>query len=345
MKNITLSLVTLLLISNYITAQDQHFSQFYNSPINMNPGNTGVFNGDLRLYTLYRMQWFTVATPYKTFTVSADAPIFKKRMRNKDFFSAGININNDNQGTVRLKTNSYNALVSFTKFIGGRQKHNITLGYEIGYVTKTANLGSIKWDSQWDGTQYNEALPSGEPWGGGSASYLDMSTGLVWTFTTDHLFRSALGFSFHHFTAPSASINSGYEKLYPKFSVQWNSNFKLSEGSNTTIEPSLMAAQQGTSLLLNVGANIKYVLTEHSHYTKNESDKAVHIGLFYRLKDALFIAFRFDYQNISAALAYDVNISGLTPASHTVGGLELMLSYRGLFGHKESKLKSTRFMN
>jgi type IX secretion system PorP/SprF family membrane protein len=326
-------------------AQGLHFSQFYNAPTFVNPGNTGVFNGDIRAYTLYRMQWFTVSTPYKTFTISLDAPIFKKRMKKKDFFAAGINISNDNQGTVHLKTNCYNALVSFTKFIGGRQRHNITLGYEIGWVTKTAALGGIKWDSQWDGTQYNAALPSGEAMGGGTG-YLDMSTGLVWTFTTDHLFRSALGFSFHHFTAPNASLVGGPDKLYPKLGVQWNANFKLSETSNTTIEPSIMASQQGTSLLVNAGANVKYVLTEHSHYTSNLSDKAIHIGVFYRLRDALYVAFRFDYADFSGAVAYDVNISGLTPASHSVGGFEIMLSYRGLFGnHKEAKRTSKRFMN
>ena len=344
MKRIIPILFALVLAAKITLAQDQHFSQFYNSPVASNPGNTGVFNGDLRAYTLYRMQWFTVSTPYKTFTVSLDAPIFKKRMRNKDFFSAGINFSNDNQGTVKLKTNTYNATVSFTKFIGGRQKHNITLGYSIGYALKTAALGTIKWDNQWDGEQYNPAIPSGESIGGG-AGYLDMSTGLVWTFTTDHLFRSALGFSFHHFTMPNNSLVGGFEKLYPKMGVQWNSNFKLSETSNTTVEPSIMVAQQGTTMLLNAGARVKYVLTEHSHYTSNQSDKALHLGLYYRLRDAMFVAFRFDYNDISAALAYDINISGLTPASHSVGSFEIMLSYRGLFGQKEAKLKSTRFMN
>ena len=345
MKKSVFFLFLLLFIKIQLEAQDQHFSQFYSSPTATNPGNTGVFNGDIRVYTLYRMQWFTVSTPYKTFTISADAPIFKNKMKNNDFFSAGINVSNDNQGSVMLKTNSYNALMSFTKFIGGHQKHNITLGYEIGYVTKSAALGSIKWDSQWDGTAYNAALPSGESMGG-AVGYLDMSTGLVWTFTTDHLFRSALGFSFQHFTAPSVTLVGGSDKLYPKIGVQWNSNFKLSETSNTTIEPSIMAAQQGTTMLLDAGANVKYVLEEHSHYTNNQSDQAIHFGLFYRLRDAMFVTIRYDYQDFSGSLAYDINISGLTPASHSVGGFELMLSYRGIFGqHKESKRRSIRFMN
>ncbi len=346
MKKVTILLLSLFAIAISVSAQDQHFSQFYSSPITLNPGNTGVFNGDLRASTLYRMQWFTVTNPYKTFTIALDAPIFKKKMKNQDFFAAGINFNNDNQGPVRLKTNAYNLLVSFTKFIGGRQKHNITLGYEIGYATKVVTLAPLKWDSQWDAsnTSYNPGLPSGEPLGG-AVGYLDMSTGIVWNFNTDHLFRSALGFSFHHFLAPNVSLTGANDRLYPKLGFQWLVNYKLSETSNTTLEPAVLVAQQGSSLLVDAGLNFKFVLSDRSHYTDNRNDKAMHIGAFYRLHDAFFVTFKFDYADVSGSIAYDVNISGLTPASHSVGGFELMLAYRGIFvGHRNAKRNSVRFM-
>ena len=344
MKKVTTILFSLCAFAFTASSQDQHFSQFYSSPTTLNPGNTGVFNGDVRAYTLYRMQWFTVTTPYKTFTISVDAPIFKKKMKNLDFFSAGINVNNDAQGTAIVKTNSYNALLSFTKFIGGRQKHNITLGYEIGYATRSAAMGGLKWDSQWDGMQYDPSLPSGEA-GGGGIGFLDMSTGLVWNFNTDHLFRSAMGFSFHHFTAPNVSLVGGQDRLFPKFGFQWLVNYKLSETSNTTLEPALNVAQQGSSLLLDGGLSAKFVLSDRSHYTDNRNDKALHLGIYYRLRDAFFVTARFDVADFSGSIAYDMNISGLTPASHSVGGFEIMLAYRGIFfGHKNAKRESVRFM-
>jgi len=342
MKNYLIILSVLLGFT--VKAQDYHYSQFYASPITTNPGNTGVFNGDIRAYTLYRMQWFTVTTPYKTFTVSLDAPIFKNKMKKDDFFAVGVNFSNDNEGTVRLKTNSYNATMSFTKFIGGRHRHNISLGYQIGYNTKTVVLGGLKWNTQWDGTNYNSGMASGEP-GGGGIGFLDMSTGIIWNFTTTHLFRSSLGFSLHHFTAPNVSIRGGSDRLIPKFSVQWNIGYKLSETSNTTLMPSLIASQQGTSLLLNGGLNVKYVLEERSRYTTNQTDKAFYIGAFYRFRDAAFVTFRYDYMDFSFSAAYDINISGLTPATKTVGGFEFMLMYRGILGkNQNSKRSSVRFM-
>ncbi|MEI6088596.1 MAG: PorP/SprF family type IX secretion system membrane protein [Bacteroidota bacterium] len=345
------SLVILLLITLIFSAssQDMHFSQFYMAPINNNPGNVGAFNGTVRVYNLARMQWFTVTNPYKTFSLSADGEIFRKRMERLhkiDYFSAGFNFNSDFQaGNSRLKTTSYNALVSFTKFLGGRQHHIITLGYEIGYATRSAALGGLTWDRQWDGEAYNAAWSSGEA-SGASTGFMDMSTGIVWNFRTDHLFRSALGFSMQHFTAPHYSLDGSNDKLYPRLGTQLNMNFKLSETSNTTIEPSILVAQQGPTLLLDIGTGIKYVLNDHSHYTSRNRDEAVHIGIYYRYRDAAFVAFRVDYGAVSGSLAYDINISGLTPVSHSVGSLELAIIYRGIFGHHiESTRVSKVFMN
>jgi type IX secretion system PorP/SprF family membrane protein len=345
-KKIILSLICLI-TGVSLRAQDFHYSQFYNSPLTTNPGNTGVFNGDLRAYTMYRMQWFTVTTPYKTLSLGLDGPIFKKRMNSDDFFSAGININNDGQGTPNYMTNSFNGLISFTKYLGGRQDHDITIGYEVGYSIVTAALSKLTWDSQYDPATGNYSETSGfnESYGGGGTGYLDMSTGLVWNFTSSYLFRSALGFSYHHITSPNVSVNAGVDKLQPRLGVQWNVAYKLGESSNATLLPSFMVAQQGPTLLINGGANLKYVLQESSRYTRHQNDKAVYIGAFYRLRDAAYITFRFDYSAFSFGLAYDINISKLTPASKTVGSFEFMLQYKGAFGkHRYVKKNSKRFM-
>ena len=336
------------LLSNVLLiAQDFHFSQFYNSPLSINPGNTGVFNGDVRAYALYRMQWLTVTKPYKTVALGVDAPIFRKRMPNEDFFSVGLNVSNDGQGAINYTTNSFNGLISFTKFIGGRHYHDITIGYQIGYSMVTAALQSLTWDSQYDQVtgSYNSGMGFNESYGGQGIGYVDMSTGLVWNFTSSHLFRSALGFSYHHLTRPNTSINGGVDRLLPKLGFQWNAAYHLSEGSNTTILPSLMVAQQGSSILVNGGANIKYVLQESSRYTNYQNYKAVYFGAFYRFMDAAYLAFRFDYSSFSLGLSYDVNISKLTPASKTVGAFEFMLQYRGAYGkHKRVKRNSARFI-
>ena len=58
-------------------AQDLHFTQFYNTPMKLNPANTGAFKGDLRVISNYRNQWSSIESPYKTFGFSVDLPILK----------------------------------------------------------------------------------------------------------------------------------------------------------------------------------------------------------------------------------------------------------------------------
>ncbi|HRG52853.1 MAG TPA: PorP/SprF family type IX secretion system membrane protein [Bacteroidia bacterium] len=337
-----------IVINGSLMAQDLHFSQFYNAPLTTNPANTGLFNGDLRAYTMYRMQWLTVATPYKTISLSVDAPIFRQRMHDDDFFAIGLNINNDGQGDINYMTNSFNALGSFTKYLGGRRSDNdITIGYEIGYSMITANTSKLTWDSNYDPVTatYNPGGAWNESYGGGGTGFIDMSTGFVWNLTSERLFRSALGISYHHFLSPNISINSGNDRLLPKLGVQWNAAFKPNDRGAVEILPSVMAARQGTSLLVNGGFNVKFVLGQASRYTGYRNYKALYVGAFYRLRDAAYVTFRFDYSNFTFGFAYDVNISKLTPASKTVGGFEFMLQYRGAFGkHKRMRRESIRFI-
>ena len=69
-------LITLLalLVSLNINAQDIHFSQFYASPLNLNPAMTGVMNCTDRLTLSYRNQWASVlkSNAFNTFTASYD---------------------------------------------------------------------------------------------------------------------------------------------------------------------------------------------------------------------------------------------------------------------------------
>jgi hypothetical protein len=88
-----LTLVALTLTAFGMSAQDLHFSQFQNSPLNHNPALTGIFSGDQR-FASYRRQWFS-AGGYMTFTGSYDRT-FKRTGQN--FFSGGLLFDYDKAG-------------------------------------------------------------------------------------------------------------------------------------------------------------------------------------------------------------------------------------------------------
>src|SRR3546814_18997064 len=45
-------------------AQDPHLSQYYSSPLFLNPALTGMFNGEFRLSGNQKTQWGRITNPY-----------------------------------------------------------------------------------------------------------------------------------------------------------------------------------------------------------------------------------------------------------------------------------------
>src|SRR5215831_14357541 len=76
--------------SIFLRAQDPHFSQFFSSPLTLNPAFTGKFDGNVRIAGNYRDQWPTINQAYRTGTVSVDFPIMKKSIDYRDTWGIGI---------------------------------------------------------------------------------------------------------------------------------------------------------------------------------------------------------------------------------------------------------------
>src|SRR5215217_2475995 len=91
-KNQNIVLIILLTISSYCYGQDPSFSQFFSSPLNINPALTANINADWRLISNIRNQWLGPASPYVTGTISFDSKVFARRIANmsqNNFFGIG----------------------------------------------------------------------------------------------------------------------------------------------------------------------------------------------------------------------------------------------------------------
>src|SRR5213596_1216078 len=79
-------------------AQDIHFSQFFEAPLWRNPSLAGIYTGDIRVQAVYRDQWNSVTSAYKTGSLNAEykLPIGKAN----DFITAGLQALYDRAGTI-----------------------------------------------------------------------------------------------------------------------------------------------------------------------------------------------------------------------------------------------------
>src|SRR6266516_4793846 len=90
MKKLLSTLVICVALVMVSIAQDPNFSQFFASPLTLNPALTGKFDGVYRIAINYRNQWPTIFNAFRTYTVSADMGILKNRIPEYDQFGVGV---------------------------------------------------------------------------------------------------------------------------------------------------------------------------------------------------------------------------------------------------------------
>src|ERR1051325_11887002 len=81
MKKVIL-FIGLLIVMRSMNAQDPSFSQFFSSPLNVNPALTARINSDWRGISNFRDQWIGPASPYATGTISYDTKALQNKIQN-----------------------------------------------------------------------------------------------------------------------------------------------------------------------------------------------------------------------------------------------------------------------
>ena len=80
MKRFVITLMVCVTLTEFSQAQDPNFSQFFASPLTLNPALTGKFDGVLRVAGNHRNQWPTINNAFITSTASVDFGILKNNL-------------------------------------------------------------------------------------------------------------------------------------------------------------------------------------------------------------------------------------------------------------------------
>jgi type IX secretion system PorP/SprF family membrane protein len=332
MKKMIKYIFALLTFSGaYTFAQDVHFSHLEFSPLSLNPALAGA-NSPMQGIVNYRSQWNSVAVPYQTIAASFDARLNEKKRRKKGIMAAGISFFNDQAGEMKVKTTSANLTLAYHLIID--RKSTIGLGMYTGFGQRSLDPNGGRWGSQYDGASYNASLASGESFNSSSFMYLDAGTGVLYTFkekqgyiTQNDQRAFNAGFSVYHLNRPGYSfIDKSSENLHMRWSAFVNAEFGL-RNSRASLLPGIYFQRQKSTMEILYGLYYKYLLSEGSKATGFTRPAAVYFGLFHRFNDALVGKFMFEWDQLSAGFAYDINVSSLTPVSKSRGGFELFLRF------------------
>ena len=194
-----ITLAILLLVSGKTEAQDVHFTQFYSSPLYLNPAFTGA-GVCSRISTTYRNQWPGVPNGYRSSLVSYDHHFHKQNL------GAGLMIENDVAGTGGLRRTVINPLVAYEVRIS--RSTTIRAGFKPSFGMVSVNFEDLLFGDQ---------IARGGPTGNiatienptVNVSYVDFGAGgLIYSR------KAWFGFSANHFIQPFEGLSTSDDESF-----------------------------------------------------------------------------------------------------------------------------------
>lgn len=303
-----------------LLAQDPIFSQFYSTPMAINPAFAGTTYAP-RISAIYRNQWpshdnITNATAYSTYAASYEqfVPAF-----NSGF---GVMLMSDDAGDL-LRTTSFAA--SYAYRVSVNDGFHLKLGLEAGMRQYNVDWDKLIFldqlnpitgtvDEAGNPNMSNEIRPDAL-----NHSVFDVGAGLL---AYGEKFYG--GLAIHHLTTPDESfieLNTGLVEGLPlRLTLHGGAQFIVKEGNKrqpaSFISPNVLLLKQGDQGQINVGAYYSMGL--------------VFAGGWYRHAfgnpDAAIAMVGVQYDVLKIGYSYDFTVSGLTASTGGAHEISLVIN-------------------
>jgi type IX secretion system PorP/SprF family membrane protein len=295
-------------------SQDIDFSMYQNTPLFINPANTGNFIGDWRLSGNFRNQFVATADPFRTASVGFDSRIYLLKQK----IGVGLYFINDESGIGGLAFNKLYASLAYQFKIS---ENYFSAGFQGGYV-----FGSVNSWGTWDQNAGSFSAPNGETNFGESVKYADMNAGIAWKRSI-RIFNPEMGISLSHMNKPNKSFFGGDEKEDISFTLDARCGIILSDA--IFFSPSCLFISKQNNLTI-VGTGIGYKMTG-----SRSSVKQIIAGCYLRngiteTLNSFVFTLGTTIRRIDIGIAYDMNTGQLSTAAGSMGAFEVSFIYRSI---------------
>lgn len=314
-----LTLVCTLFVCQYINAQDPHFSQFFASPLTLNPAFTGKFSGSWRLAANHRDQWPSIPKAYVTTSASIDFPILKKRIPENDVFGVGISGLTDASANNILKLNYGSVSMSYHKALDEDGYSTIGAGFQATYSNMNLDISKLTFEDMLTQNGFT-GTTSDIIYNGNQQGYFDVNAGILYSGSTNGQNNFYLGTSMYHINRPKVGFKDKNWYLSGRISMHGGGSFPLS--SMFTAHVSAIHQIQNKASETIVGAAIAANLNQDE-----ERPAAIYLGSWLRFNDAIIPYVGLEIGGLRIGVSYDFNISNLKAATASRGGSEFSLIF------------------
>lgn len=324
MRRRTVLLIGLLaLVKMSAVAQDPHFSQFFASPLTLNPALTGKFDGMFRVSGNYRDQWPAISKAFVTSTVSIDAPILVNRISPDDTWGLGVMAMTDRTANGILNSNYISVSSAYHKGLDEDGMQQIGFGFQGTYSSKRLDGLALNFEDELDldgrWTRHTDEPVNDKVI---NVHYFDFNAGVLYNGSTNGLNNFYLGASMYHINRPRENFISdiGYYTINPRLTIHAGGYFPV--GQTTTLHLTALHSRQAGAFETVIGGAVAFNLNNDEEVPTN-----FYAGSWLRFNDAIIPYVGLEYGEFRLGATYDINYSDLKVGSQSRGGIEISLIY------------------
>lgn len=255
-------IIGFVLPARYALAQDHQYSQFFNSPVYLNPALNGQFEGDLRMNLIYRSQWTSLQNNPTYVTASIDYKI----PRYSGGF--GLMLTRGTEGAAYLTKTNVSGIYSYSV---GSDDFILSFGLQAGVTNRNINWNNLVFSDQIDPRLgFDPSLiTTAEIPAYNNKFYFDSGAG-VNLVVGDFMLGSAV----QHLNRPNESFTNARAMLPMRLAAHASYIFDLDKYENlyddekSFVIPSVVAYKQGNVQSVSGGIQYKH--------------RSINAGLWYR---------------------------------------------------------------
>ena len=305
-KILILFAACLVFLSTKVEAQDIHFSQYYASPLTLNPALTGKFNGLWRVTGIYRDQYRNAPQQnpqaYMTPSASVDFSLLKNKLKT-DALGVGAVVFYDQVGG--LKTMKASLSLAYHKGLDKNNKYHLGFGVQGIYGNRQVDYDyTFEEELISNPTFVDDQYLANAP----TVNSIDMNAGLFFdgAFTDWMTFYG--GYSFMNILRHDDDFiaDAGGQALnQTPFRHVAHGGFEFEVGEKLLIIPGALYQTTSKTREINFGSTFGYNLFKNKG-EENQKKTTLFLGAWYRWDVAVIAKAGVDFQNFRITGAYDI---------------------------------------
>lgn len=290
--------VTLIFQAWILHAQDPHFSQYFASPLTLNPALTGYFDGDYRVAINERSQWRNVGKAYNTTSISADFKLGQESIPYFDTFGIGFSGVFDQSLNGALQSNYFAISSAYHKSLAADGRHVLALGFQANFANRFIDYNKLSFASQFNIDFFDPTIPVNINQTNSNTKYFEINAGILYSLHIETI-NFYVGASLFHGTKPNETIFNASGNIVPiKKTFHAGGEWNFSERSSVLFSSNYSFQSNFNDQLIGAA------------YALKADDPLItvkgYLGLWYRSSGAYIPYLGLDYGDFNVGVNYSL---------------------------------------